>query len=158
MIVAFGSDHAGFELKEALKEFVAASGYEVLDLGAFDAEPSDYPLYSEKVARAILSGEADRGILVCGSGIGASVAANKFPGIYAGNCTEPYSARQGVQHDMMNILVIGARVVGIEVAKEMVNAYLGAKFDGIDRHLRRVHQIQEIEERNFASDSPTTHG
>lgn len=158
MRVAFGSDHAGFELKEALKEFVAESGYEVIDLGAFDAEPSDYPLYSEKVAHAILGGEADRGILVCGSGIGASVAANKFPGIYAGNCTEPYSARQGVQHDMMNVLVIGARVVGIEVAKEMVSAYLEARFDGVERHLRRVQQIQQIEERNFTADSPKTHG
>jgi ribose 5-phosphate isomerase B len=123
-------------------------GYEVLDVGASNAEPSDYPDFAELVAEAVVSDKADRGILVCGSGIGASVAANKVPGIRAGNCTDTYSAHQGVEHDDMNVLVLGSRVVGPAVALELVRAFLGASFTDEERHVRRLNKVAEIERRH----------
>ena len=123
MRVAIGGDHAGFELKEALRSYITELGYEIFDEGAFSYEPlDDYPDFALAVARAVVSDKVDRGVLICGSGIGASIAANKVVGVRAGVCAEPYSAHQGVEHDDMNIVVIGSRVTGIEVAKEIVNA------------------------------------
>jgi len=151
MKVALGSDHAGFELKNLMLQEVAAGGHEPQDLGVYDPTPSDYPDISEKLALHLLAGNAERGILICGSGIGASVAANKIPGIRAGLSTETYSGHQGVEHDDMNILVMAARVTGVEVAKEIVRAFLGAKFSGEERHVRRLAKVKAIEERYMKS-------
>lgn len=142
-----GSDHAGFELKAQLLEVVADLGHEPLDLGAYSHDPSDYPDFAEKVALSVIQGEADRGILICGSGIGASVAANKVPGIHAGNLTDTYSAHQGVEHDRMNVLVLGARVVGPALAVELVRTFLAAEFTAEERHLRRLSKVADIERR-----------
>src|SRR5438477_901010 len=151
MRVAFGSDHAGFDLKNMLIPAAAALGHEIVDVGAFDSSPSDYPDFAEAVGRAILDSRADRGVLICGSGVGASVAANKIPGIRAGLCHDTYSARQGVEHDDMNILVIGARVVGVELARELVRAFVGARFSGEERHRRRLEKIKALEARYRSS-------
>ena len=154
MRVAIGGDHAGFELKEALRSYITELGYEIFDEGAFSYEPlDDYPDFALAVARAVVSDKVDRGVLICGSGIGASIAANKVVGVRAGVCAEPYSAHQGVEHDDMNIVVIGSRVTGIEVAKEIVNAFLGARFTGEERHLRRLNKVLEIEADAFSSDA-----
>ncbi len=147
MQVVIGADHAGFELKELLKRFVTESGHSVLDVGADSAAPSDYPDFAYKVAEAITSNRAERGLLICGSGVGASIAANKVPGVRAAVCHDTYSARQGVEHDDMNVLVLGSRIVGIELAKELVSAYLGAQFSHEERHTRRVGKIKDIEAR-----------
>jgi ribose 5-phosphate isomerase B len=146
MRVAIGGDHAGFELKEALRSYIAELGYETLDEGAYKYESlDDYPDFALAVAKAVVSDKVDRGVLVCGSGIGASIAANKVIGIRAGVCAEPYSAHQGVEHDDMNVVVVGSRVTGIEVAKEIVKSFLGASFTGEERHLRRLNKVLEIE-------------
>ena len=145
MRVAFGSDHAGFDLKNMLVPAAAALGHEIVDVGAFDSSPSDYPDFAEAVGRAILDGRADRGVLICGSGVGASVAANKLRGIRAGLCHDTYSAHQGVEHDDMNVLVMGSRVIGPELARELVRAFLGAKFSGEERHRRRVAKVVALE-------------
>jgi ribose 5-phosphate isomerase B len=147
MRVALASDHAGFELKMALVAYVGELGYDVLDLGTNDTTPVDYPDFAEAIGKALIAGRADRGILICGSGVGASVAANKIPGIRAGLCHDTYSAHQGVEHDEMNVLVMGGRVIGVELARELVRAYLGAKFTGDDRHRRRLEKIRSIELR-----------
>lgn len=147
MKIVIGSDHAGFELKMQLKGFVESLGAEVLDVGAFDAAPSDYPDYAEKVGGAIRSGQAERGILICGSGVGVSVAANKIPGIRAAICHDTYSAHQGVEHDDMNVLVIGSRIIAGELAKDLIRAYLGAKFTHEERHVRRLAKVRAIETR-----------
>ncbi len=147
MKIALGADHAGFDLKRDLIGFVRDSGYEVLDLGTESTAPVDYPDYSEAVGLAVRDGRADRGILICGSGVGASVAANKIPGIRAGLCHDTYSAHQGVEHDDMNILVMGGRVIGEELARELVRAYLGARFTGEERHRRRIEKIRAMELR-----------
>lgn len=146
MRVAIGGDHAGFELKEALRAFIDELGYETVDEGAtqFDAL-DDYPDFALAVAKAVVADRADRGIVICGSGIGAGIAANKVRGVRAGICAEPYSAHQGVEHDDMNVVVVGSRVTGIEVAKEIVRAFLGAKFSGEERHVRRLNKVLEIE-------------
>ncbi|MFO0827434.1 MAG: ribose 5-phosphate isomerase B [Phycisphaerales bacterium] len=147
MKVAIGSDHAGFTLKQAMVPLVKSLGHEVLDLGTFSTDPVDYPDYAEKVGLAVLHGDAERGILFCGSGIGASVAANKIPGVRAGNCADHYSAHQGVEHDAMNVLVLGGRVVGQAVAEELVRAFLAARYTGEDRHARRLAKVNAIEQR-----------
>ena len=147
MQVVIGADHAGFELKENLVEYVRELGHQVLDIGTYSTEPVDYPDFAEAVGKALLDGQADRGVLVCGSGVGASVAANKLPGIRAGLCHDTYSAHQGVEHDDMNILVIGARVIGAELARELIRAFLGAEFTGEERHRRRLEKIHALELR-----------
>lgn len=148
MKVVMGSDHAGFALKNELKSLVESLGHEVLDVGALAIDPNDdYPDYAEKLADAIVQGNADRGILLCGSGVGASIAANKIPGIRAANCEDYYSAHQGVEHDDMNVLVVGGRIVGGAVASDMVCAYLGATFTGEERHVRRLNKVLAIEKR-----------
>ena len=147
MRVVLGADHAGFALKQALLEFVRALGHDVLDVGAHDATPSDYPDIAEKVAAAIGGGQAERGILICGSGVGVAVAANKIPGIRAGICHDTYSAHQGVEHDDMNVLVLGARIVSFEVSQDLVTRFLGAEFSGEERHVRRLDKVKQIERR-----------
>jgi RpiB/LacA/LacB family sugar-phosphate isomerase len=147
MNIVIGSDHAGVDLKRNLIDDLHHQGHQVLDVGTDTSDPVDYPDYAEKVGRAVLSGEGERGILICGSGVGASVAANKLPGIRAGLCHDVYSAHQGVEHDDMNVLVLGARVIGPETAKELAHAYLGARFSGEERHVRRVGKVKALEER-----------
>ena len=147
MKVAVAGDHAGFALKERLRAHLAARGHEVVDLGAHDASPSDYPDHAEAAARAILEGLAERAILVCGSGVGVAAAANKVPGILAGLCHDHYSAHQGVEHDAMNALALGARVVGEALALEIAEAFLAARFDGEERHARRVAKVRALEGR-----------
>jgi len=149
MIVAVGTDHAGFPLKSVVLAAVRASGHQPLDCGAATLQPDDdYPDYAAAVAKAIGSHRASRGILLCGSGVGASVAASKFDGIRAALCHDTFSARQGVEDDDMNVLCIGARVVGPSLAEELVRAFLGAAFSGAERHRRRLAKIQEFEQRD----------
>jgi ribose 5-phosphate isomerase B len=145
MRTAIGSDHAGFEMKQMLAKHLRELGEEVVDVGTNNADPVDYPDFAEAVGKAILSGRADRGVLICGSGIGASVAANKLRGIRAGLCHDTYSAHQGVEHDDMNVLVLGSRVIGPALAQELVTAYVGAKFSKEDRHLRRLNKVKALE-------------
>ena len=145
MKVALGSDHGGFRLKEIMVRFLAEKGYQVLDLGAHTQDPSDYPDFARAVAKAILSKKAERGILICGSGVGASVAANKFPGIRAAVCHDTFSSHQGVEDDEMNVLCLGERVIGPELAKEIVLSFLSARFSGAERHVRRLKKVEEIE-------------
>jgi ribose 5-phosphate isomerase B len=146
-MIAFGSDHAGFELKQWLVGEVRSAGHTVLDLGAHDAAPSDYPDFARAVGSAVVGGRAERGILVCGSGVGASIAANKIKGIRAGVCHDTYSAHQGVEHDQMNVLCIGSRVIGQALALDIVRSFLGAQVSSDERHLRRVSKILDIEAR-----------
>ena len=148
MDIVLGSDHAGFELKEHINQFLTAMGHKVLDVGTHDTQPVDYPDYAAAVAKPILDGRVNRGVLICGSGVGACVAANKFRGIRAGLCHDTYSAHQGVEHDDMNVLVLGGRVIGEEMAKELVRAYVHATFTGEERHVRRLAKIHAIEESN----------
>jgi ribose 5-phosphate isomerase B len=146
MRVAFAADHAGAELKTALIARLAPLGHELIDLGGDGSNPEDdYPDFSRALGVAILEGRADRGILVCGSGVGASIAASKIPGIRAGLCHDTYSAGQGVRHDDMNVLAMGARVIGIETAVSCAESFLAARFSGAERHVRRVRKIQAIE-------------
>lgn len=147
MKIVLGADHAGFNLKTDLMMFVRDLGHETLDAGTDSTAPVDYPDYSEAVGLAVRDGRAERGILICGSGVGASVAANKIPGIRAGLCHDTYSAHQGVEHDNMNVLVMGGRVIGEELARELVRAYLGARFTGEERHRRRLEKIRQMELR-----------
>ena len=147
MRIAIGADHAGFELKNVLAAYLRHCGHEVIDAGTTSADPVDYPDFAEAVSKVLLDGAAERGVLVCGSGVGASVSANKIPGIRAGLCHDTYSARQGVEHDDMNMLVLGARVIGVELARELVNNFLAAKFNGEERHRRRIEKIKALEKR-----------
>src|SRR2546430_9210902 len=147
MRVAIGADHAGFALKQLIGGDLRDLGHEVIDLGTDSMDPVDYPDYAEAVGKVILDGKADRGILVCGSGVGASVAANKIPGIRAAVCHDTYSARQGVEHDDMNVLVLGARIIGSELARELVRNFLAAKFTHEERHVRRLGKINALEKR-----------
>jgi ribose 5-phosphate isomerase B len=150
MKVAVGFDHAGFPLRETVLATVRAAGHEPIDLGTNSAQPVDFPEYADKVGRAVQSGESERGILVCGSGIGACIAANKMKGVYASICHDTYSAAQGVMHDDMNVLCLGGRVIGPELAASLIKAFLGARYLGNDpdgqRLARRVGMIKEIEE------------
>jgi ribose 5-phosphate isomerase B len=147
MKIVIGSDHAGFQLKVAMGDVLRALGQEVLDVGAFNENPSDYPDFAEAVGRAVLDGRADRGVLICGSGVGASVAANKLLGIRAAVCHDTYSAHQGVEHDDMNVLVLGSRIIGVKLAEDLVKAFLGARFTNEDRHVRRLNKIRAMEAR-----------
>lgn len=147
MRITIGSDHAGFELKQVLADHLRQSGHQVTDVGTNSTKPVDYPDYAEAVALSILRGDSERGILICGSGVGASVAANKIPGIRAGLCHDGYSAHQGVEHDDINLLVLGARVIGVELAKDLCTTFIGAQFTREERHLRRLGKIHSIEER-----------
>jgi ribose 5-phosphate isomerase B len=151
MRVAIASDHAGFPLKETVLQTVRAAGHEPIDLGTHDTSPVDYPDFAEKVGGAVQRGEAERGIILCGSGVGASIAANKLKGIRSGVCHDTYTAHQGVEHDDMNVLAIGGRVIGPELAVEIVRAYLGANFSGEERHTRRVGKVKDIEARGVAA-------
>jgi ribose 5-phosphate isomerase B len=152
MRIAVACDHGGFPIKQTILDAVQAAGYESLDLGAFNAESSDYPDFAVKIGQAILTGEAQRGILVCGSGVGACIAANKIKGIYAGLCHDTYSAHQGVEHDDMNVLCLGARIIGPALACELVGAFLGAKFSQEERHLRRVGKVHRIESGGLSAE------
>jgi ribose 5-phosphate isomerase B len=145
MKVVIGSDHAGFQLKNAMGDLLRSMGNDVLDVGAFNENPSDYPDFAEAVGRAVLDGKAERGVLVCGSGVGASVAANKLPGIRAGMCHDTYSAHQGVEHDNINVLVLGSRVIGVALAQDLVRAFMGAKFSNEERHVRRLGKVKALE-------------
>jgi RpiB/LacA/LacB family sugar-phosphate isomerase len=149
--VVIGSDHAGFRLKNAIGDLIRSLGHSVLDIGAFNENPSDYPDYAEAVGRAILDGKAERGVLICGSGIGASVAANKMAGIRAGICHDTYSGHQGVEHDDMNVLVMGSRIIGEKLAEDVVRAFLFAKFTNEERHVRRLAKVHALEERLLKS-------
>lgn len=153
MRLVIGSDHAGFDLKQEVLEYLRALGHDTYDAGAYNREPSDYPDFAELVGRFVLDGKADRGIVICGSGVGASVAANKMPGIRAGICHDTYSAHQGVEHDDMNVLVLGSRIIGSELAKELIRHYLEAQFSGEERHRRRLAKIRAIEKRYSESQS-----
>jgi ribose 5-phosphate isomerase B len=145
--ILLASDHAGFDLKQILLPYVEGLGHTVRDVGVFDRTPSDYPDIAEKLSLELLAGEADRGILICGSGVGVSVAANKIPGIRAGLCAECYSAHQGVEHDNINVMVLGERSVGVELAKDLVRIFLDAQFSGEERHVRRLAKIAKLEEK-----------
>ncbi len=145
MRIAVGTDHAGFPLKDLVMEVVRAAGHTVLDLGSFDAQPVDYPDYALAVGHAVQRGEADRGILLCGSGVGVCVAANKLRGIRAGVCHDVYSAHQAVEHDDLNILCLGPRVVGPSLMADLVSAFLAARFSGEERHARRLAKVAAIE-------------
>lgn len=147
VVVAFGTDHAGLPLREPVLEAIRAAGHEVLDFGTDSPEPVDYPDIAEKVASAILQGRARRGVLLCGSGVGVTVVANKFPGIRACLCHDSYTARQGVEHDCMNVLCLGGRVIGPALARDLVRVFLAAEFDGLERHRRRLEKIAALEEK-----------
>ncbi|MBX3063880.1 MAG: ribose 5-phosphate isomerase B [Anaerolineae bacterium] len=147
MKIVIAADHAGYDLKQSIIAFLNKQNLDVSDLGVDTAAvPADYPDVAERVAQALTSGQADRGVIVCGSGVGVSVAANKFRGIYAGLCHDTYSAHQGVEHDNMNVLCLGARIVGIELAREIVNSFLNASFQKEDRFLRRFNKVRGFEE------------
>lgn len=152
MRVAIASDHAGFSIKDEVINFIQECGHEVIDLGTYDQSPVDYPDFVQKVARAILEKQADRGIVVCGSGVGACIAANKFDGIYAAICHDTYSAHQGVEHDNMNVLCLGGRIIGLELAREIVHTFLGANFSAEERHLRRFRKIIAIEKSHLPTE------
>jgi ribose 5-phosphate isomerase B len=145
MIIALGVDHGGFPLKKTVSETIKAANHEVLDLGTFDETPVDYPDYAKSVAEAMVNGQAQRGILICGSGVGACVAANKIMGIRACLCHDTYSAHQGVEHDDMNVLCLGARVIGPALAEELVKSFLAAHFSGSERHKRRLKKVAALE-------------
>jgi ribose 5-phosphate isomerase B len=150
MNLVIAADHAGFLLKGEVRGYLEKLGHEVIDLGAFNAEPSDYPDFAEAVGRALQAGRAERGILICGSGVGVCVAANKMRGIRACMCHDHYSAHQGVEHDNMNVLVLGARIIGEEMAFDLVEAFLAAKFQSQEeRFVRRLNKVLAIEARNM---------
>ena len=146
MRIAIGSDHAGFHLKEDIKSLIG-NEYEIVDVGTHSTDPADYPDYAEALALEIVENRAERGILICGSGVGASIASNKIPGIRAGICHDTYSAHQSVEHDNVNILVLGARIIGIEVAREVVLSFLNAQYTAEERHERRLGKVLDIEKR-----------
>lgn len=146
MKVAVGCDHAGFPIKQEILDLASKLGHTTEDFGTFSTEPADYPIYARKVAEAVVSGRCDRGIVLCGSGVGASIAASKVPGSRAAMCHDTFSARQGVEDDNMNVLCLGARVIGPLLACECVRAFLGARFSGAERHVRRLAEVQAIED------------
>jgi len=145
MKVAIAGDHAGFSLKKWLVQELSKEGLQITDLGAYDETPSDYPDFARALGKAVMSGQAERGILVCGSGVGACVAANKIKGIRAGLAHDTYSGHQGVEHDDMNVLCLGSRVIGPAPALEIARAFLGAKFTNEERHARRLKKVLDIE-------------
>jgi len=147
MKIVVGSDHAGLPLKQLIAGELQQQGHDVLDVGTFSSEPSDYPDFAAAVGEAVVSGRAERGVLVCGSGVGASVAANKIPGVRAAVCHDAYSAHQGVEHDDMNVLVLGGRIVGTALAHDLVAAFVNARFSGEERHVRRLEKVKALERR-----------
>ena len=147
MKIVLGSDHAGLALKQEILVSLEREGHDVLDVGTHSTDPVDYPDSAEAVGNVLLEGRAERGVLVCGSGVGASVAANKIPGIRAAVCHDAYSAHQGVEHDDMNVLVLGGRIVGSALAQELVRAFVSARFTGEERHVRRLEKVKAIERR-----------
>jgi len=149
MRIAVASDHAGYAIKDDVINIIQAAGHEILDLGTYSQEPVDYPDYAAKLGKAIIEKQADRGVLICGSGVGACIAANKIKGVYAGICHDTYSAHQGVEHDNMNVLCLGSRIVGIEMVKEILKAYLNAKFDLEERFIRRFEKIRTLEQNGI---------
>lgn len=154
MKIAVASDHAGFPLKQDVIEAVRAAGHEPVDLGTTGTQPPvDYPDFAEKAGHAVQQGQVDRAILVCGSGVGACIAANKMNGVYAGLCHDTYSAHQGVEHDDMNVLCIGARIIGPELAREIVQAFVNARFSNDERHVRRLNKTKAIEARNLPGEA-----
>ena len=147
MRIGLAADHAGFDLKQNLAEHLAKADHQVVDLGAHEyQEDDDYPDFAKLIGNAIRSNDIDRGILICGSGVGASISANKLAGVRAGLCHDTYSARQGVEHDDMNVLVLGSRIIGIELARDLVKAFIAARFSGDDRHLRRLEKVKALEQ------------
>lgn len=151
MRIVVGADHAGFELKQQLAEYIRSLGHFITDVGTDSTAAVDYPDFAVKLAREIIERRSERGVLICGSGVGASVAANKIRGIRAGLCHDSYSAHQGVEHDDMNVLVIGSRVIGVELAKELVRNFIGASFTHEERHQRRLNKVLAIEAANTAA-------
>ncbi len=149
MRIVVGSDHAGFELKQILAQQLRQQGHEIIDVGTHSSAAVDYPDFAYAVAQAVVQRQGERGVLICGSGVGASIAANKVVGVRAAICHDTYSARQGVEHDDMNILVLGARVVGVELAKELVAAFLQSVFSAEERHQRRLDKVLAIERNNL---------
>ncbi|HEV2177995.1 MAG TPA: ribose 5-phosphate isomerase B [Terriglobia bacterium] len=148
MRIVLGADHAGYDLKQNILEYVAGLGHETLDVGANSAAlPDDYPDFAEALGNTVRNRQAERGILICGSGVGASVAANKLPGIRAAVCHDAYSAHQGVEHDDMNVLVLGSRVIGVDLARDLARNFLAAKFSGEERHVRRLAKVKALEQR-----------
>jgi RpiB/LacA/LacB family sugar-phosphate isomerase len=147
MRIVVGADHAGFALKQEIAETLRKAGHDVIDVGTDSTAPVDYPDSAEAVGRAVMDGRAERGVLVCGSGVGASVAANKLPGIRAAVCHDVYSAHQGVEHDDMNVLVLGGRIVGPALAADLVCAFVAARFTGEERHARRLAKVKALETR-----------
>jgi ribose 5-phosphate isomerase B len=157
MKIAIASDHAGFPLKEEVRDYVRKLGHEVEDLGAYNTEPSDYPDFALLVGKALIAGTVERGILICGSGVGVCIAANKMPGVRAGMCHDTYSAHQGVEHDEMNVLVLGARIIGSALAYECVDAYLKATFTASEpRFVRRLNKVKAIEKLYMPDAAGTT--
>jgi RpiB/LacA/LacB family sugar-phosphate isomerase len=153
MRIAVANDHAGFLIKDEIINLLQQLGHEVVDLGTYDQEPVDYPDYAEKVGRAILAGQVDRGIVICGSGVGACIASNKIHGIYASVCHDTYSAHQGVEHDNMNVLCLGAKIIGQDLAREIVTAFVNAKYSNEDRHNRRIGKILKLEQNGKINNS-----
>src|SRR4030095_14807400 len=147
MKIVIGSDHAGFELKNAMGDVLRGLGHAGLDVGAFNQNPSAYRDFAEAVGRAVLDGRAERGVLICGSGVGASVAANKLVGIRAAVCHDTYSSHQGVEHDDLNVLMLGSRVIGVKLAEDLVKAFIGANFTNEERHKRRLAKVKALEEK-----------
>jgi len=145
MIIAIGADHGGFHLKQAVVALLKELGHKVLDVGAYTDEPSDYPDFAKAVAELIIRKKAKRAIIICGSGVGACIAANKFPGVRASVCHDTFSARQGVEDDDMNVLCLGARVIGPMLADEVIKTFLSAKFSNAPRHRRRLRKVRAIE-------------
>ncbi|MBX7151001.1 ribose 5-phosphate isomerase B [bacterium] len=146
MTIAVGCDHGGFPLKQTIIETVKKAGHQVVDLGTHSTEAADYPDYAAAVAQEVLKGSAQRGIIICGSGVGATVAANKFKGIRAGLCHDTFSAHQGVEDDDMNVLTLGARIIGPNIAVEITESFLRAKFSNAERHVRRLNKVKSFEE------------
>jgi RpiB/LacA/LacB family sugar-phosphate isomerase len=146
MKIVVGSDHAGFPLKQEIAAALRQEGHDVLDVGTHSTAPADYPDSAEAVGRAVVEGRAERGVLICGSGVGASVAANKVRGVRAAICHDAYSAHQGVEHDDMNVLVLGARIIGPALAPELVRSYLSARFTQEERHVRRLEKVKALEQ------------
>jgi RpiB/LacA/LacB family sugar-phosphate isomerase len=147
MRIVVGSDHGGYALKQDVADGLRRDGHDVLDVGTNSAEPVDYPDFAEAVGAAVVAGRAERGVLICGSGVGASVAANKLPGVRAAICHDSYSAHQGVEHDNMNVLVLGGRVVGQALAHDLVRAFVGARYTAEERHVRRLAKVAALEHR-----------
>ena len=147
MRIVVGSDHGGYTLKQDVVDGLRRDGHDVLDVGTNSAEPVDYPDFAEAVGAAVIGGRAERGVLICGSGVGACVAANKLPGIRAAICHDSYSAHQGVEHDNMNVLVLGGRIVGPALARDLVRAFIGAHYTAEERHVRRLAKVAALEQR-----------